>query len=46
MVAGARPVDKICTDPELIDPGGSAVATWREDYPYDERMYREDYELE
>ena len=21
-------------DPELIDPGGSAVETWREDYPY------------
>ncbi len=33
-------------DPELIDPGGSAVETWREDYPYDERMSREEYELE
>ena len=32
-------------DPDLIDPGGSAVETWREDYPYDERMTREDYEL-
>jgi polyphosphate kinase len=33
-------------DPELINPGGSAVETWREDYPYDERLTREDYELE
>ena len=33
-------------DPDLIDPGGSAVETWREGYPYDERMSREDYELE
>ncbi|MCX6499575.1 MAG: polyphosphate kinase 2 [Arthrobacter sp.] len=33
-------------DPELIDPGGSAVETWREGYPYGERMSREDYELE
>ena len=33
-------------DPELIDPGGSAVQTWREDYPYGERMSREEYELE
>ena len=22
-------------DPLLIDPGGKAVETWREDYPYD-----------
>ena len=33
-------------DPELIDPGGSAVETWREDYPYEERMSRAEYELE
>jgi polyphosphate kinase len=33
-------------DPELIDPGGSAIQTWREDYPYEERMSREEYELE
>ena len=33
-------------DPELIDPGGSAVQTWREDYPYGERMSRDEYELE
>ncbi|GLC62636.1 Polyphosphate kinase ppk2b [Pleodorina starrii] len=33
-------------DPELIDPGGSAVETWREDYPHEELMSREEYELE
>jgi polyphosphate kinase 2 len=33
-------------DPELIDPGGSAVETWREDYPYAEAMTREEYDLE
>ncbi|MDQ0866945.1 polyphosphate kinase 2 [Arthrobacter globiformis] len=33
-------------DPELIDPGGSAVETWREDYPYALRMSRQEYEME
>lgn len=33
-------------DPVLIDPGGKAVETWREDYPYDELMDREEYEVE
>jgi polyphosphate kinase 2 len=33
-------------DPELVDPGGSAVETWREDYPYGERVTRQEYELE
>ena len=33
-------------DPQLIDPGGRAVETWREDYPYDELMNRDDYEAE
>ncbi len=28
----------------LIQPGGEVVDTWRENYPYDERMKREDYE--
>ena len=32
------------TDPVLIDPGGKAVETWREDYPYDELMDRDEYE--
>src|SRR5688500_6352492 len=30
-------------DPELIDPAGRAVDTWRENYPYDERMSRNEY---
>lgn len=34
------------SDPDLIDPGGSAVETWREDYPYDDRMSREEYDVE
>ena len=34
------------SDPDLIDPGGSAVETWREDYPYDNRMTREEYDVE
>ena len=32
-------------DPELIlEPSGEIVDTWREDYPYAERMKREEYE--
>ena len=31
-------------DPILIDPDGKAVDTWRENYPYDERMAREEYD--
>ncbi len=38
--------DEHGSDPDLIDPGGSAVDTWREDFPYDERMTREQYEVE
>ncbi len=34
------------SDPELIDPGGRAVETWRQDYPYDTLMKREEYEAE
>lgn len=33
-------------DPDLIDPQGRAVETWKEDYPYERRMTREEYELE
>ncbi|MFT3874693.1 MAG: polyphosphate kinase 2 [Nocardioides sp.] len=33
-------------DPILIAPDGSAVETWRENYPYDELMSRNDYEVE
>jgi polyphosphate kinase 2 len=34
------------SDPDLIDPGGDPVETWREDYPYDERMDRDVYDRE
>jgi polyphosphate kinase 2 len=33
-------------DPILITPDGKAVETWREDYPYDRLMKRNDYEVE
>ncbi|MCG7422308.1 polyphosphate kinase 2 [Micrococcus porci] len=33
-------------DPDLIDPQGRAVETWKEDYPYEERLSREEYEIE
>ena len=31
-------------DPILIDPAGRAVDTWRENYPYDERLSVEEYD--
>ena len=36
--------DEHGSDPDLIDPGGNPVETWREDYPYDERLERDSYE--
>ncbi|GGA63654.1 hypothetical protein GCM10011490_12890 [Pseudoclavibacter endophyticus] len=33
-------------DPVLIDPAGRAVDTWRENYPFDERIDRDVYEAE
>lgn len=33
-------------DPYLIDPMGEAVETWRDKYPYDELMGRNEYEIE
>ena len=33
-------------DPVLIGPDGSAVETWREDYPYEQLMSRNSYEVE
>ncbi len=32
-------------DPVLLGPDGSPVETWREGYPYDERMSRHDYDV-
>jgi polyphosphate kinase 2 len=31
-------------DPVLVTPDGSPVETWREDYPYDHRMTRAEYD--
>ena len=31
-------------DPILIDPAGRAVDTWRENYPYDQRLSLTEYE--
>jgi polyphosphate kinase 2 len=33
-------------DRELFDPAGNRVDTWREGYPYRERMERREYEIE
>lgn len=44
--AGYTVSDSQGPDPELIDPGGRAVETWREDYPYDRLMPRDEYEDE
>src|SRR5690242_9152114 len=32
-------------DPVLIDRKGAMVDTWRENYPYDHRMARDEYEI-
>jgi polyphosphate kinase 2 len=42
--AGLRVVDEDDDDPALIDADGNAVDTWRESYPYDERLSRGAYE--
>ncbi|MGO0577459.1 polyphosphate kinase 2 [Ornithinimicrobium panacihumi] len=44
--AGFTVRDDQGSDPDLITPEGSAVDTWREDYPYKERMARDYYEVE
>ena len=33
-------------DPVLLDPSGEAVDTWRENYPYDERLDPVVYDVE
>ena len=43
---GYTVTDGHTNDPDLIDPQGRAVETWKEDYPYETRMTREEYELE
>jgi polyphosphate kinase 2 (PPK2 family) len=32
-------------DPVLVGPDGQPVTTWQEDYPYDVRMTRREYEV-
>lgn len=46
ILAGLRVEDDDDDDPVLIHPDGRPVDTWREDYPYDERMPRPRYEHE
>jgi polyphosphate kinase 2 len=43
---GLRVVDDDDDDPILLQADGSPVDTWREGYPYDERMSREEYNRE
>jgi polyphosphate kinase 2 len=44
QIQGQRIGDDHDDDPELIDADGRAVDTWRENYPYDERMPRDEYD--
>ena len=37
-------VDDNDDDPVLLDADGTPVDTWRESYPYDQRMHRTEYE--
>ncbi|GLY01109.1 MULTISPECIES: polyphosphate kinase 2 [Actinoplanes] len=41
---GYRVMDDEDDDPRLLKADGSSVDTWREDYPYDERLPRPDYD--
>ena len=44
LLAGLTVEDTDDDDPVLLWPDGTPVDTWREDYPYDERMSRDYYE--
>jgi polyphosphate kinase 2 len=44
LLAGLRVEDNDDDDPVLIRPDGRVVDTWRQDYPYGERMPRPEYE--
>ncbi len=44
ILAGLRVEDNDDDDPVLVWPDGTPVDTWREDYPYDERMTRDYYD--
>jgi polyphosphate kinase len=43
-IAGHRIGDDHDDDPILLDPHGKPVDTWRENYPYDERIDRREYD--
>ncbi|MFC7531431.1 polyphosphate kinase 2 [Actinoplanes sp. GCM10030250] len=43
-LSGYRVVDDEDDDPQLLKADGSPVDTWREDYPYDERLPRIGYD--
>ena len=45
LLAGLRVEDDDDDDPVLIRPDGQVVDTWRQDYPYDERLSRHEYEV-
>ena len=38
-------IDSDDDDPILLGPDGQPVTTWREDYPYQERLTRHEYEV-
>jgi polyphosphate kinase 2 len=44
QIAGHFIVEDHDDDPILIDPEGRAVDTWRDNYPYPDRMPREEYD--
>jgi len=44
MFAGYQVLDDDDDDPVLVDGDGKPVDTWREDYPYDHRMPRDEYD--
>ena len=44
LLAGMTVDDNDDDDPTLIYPDGRPVETWREDYPYGERLPRHEYE--
>ncbi|WP_433126481.1 polyphosphate kinase 2 [Micromonospora sp. CA-240977] len=44
LTADYRVADGHDDDPVLLRPDGTPVQTWREDYPYDERMDRDRYD--
>jgi polyphosphate kinase len=46
LLAGLTVIDDDTDDPVLLLPDGTPVETWRDDYPYDERLDRPTYERE